>query len=68
MISKVSSGSLTKFDQVFSELWSVCSPNCMKVNLLPLLDHRWVMTLELRFVCPSIHKKFFRFPSNLVCG
>jgi len=29
---------------------------------------RWPSRLELRCVCPYVHKKFFRFPPNLVCG
>jgi len=29
---------------------------------------RWLSRLELRCVRPYVHKKFSRFPSNLVCG
>ena len=52
--------------------------NRMKIYMVSLfhratinLGHRQAMTIGTQ-VCPSVlpyvHKKYFRFPSNLVCG
>ena len=54
--------------------------SCVKILVALIfirsLPRRWPSRLELRCVRPSVrtsvrpyvHKKFFRFPSNLVCG